>query len=755
METYRMNVLSFLQTFFPFQLAAAQLKHNLPGVVAWTLFFLVITGNLGAKFGLPILFYSPEYLGKVSFWSFGLLGFSFGGMITAFNTYSYSKLGQRFPFLIVIKRPFLQFSKNNMLIPTTFVVIYLTKMIHYQWYEEYATITIILSYVFSFLTGVVFFIFLSLVYFFPIFKKLRLLNLVHEDDYRFSFQSTKYMNAREWYRDLFVKKNTKFLYLGPGFRLYLSRSVNHIDPQIIDRAIVRNKINTSIFELATILLFLGLSLFPEIPIFELPAAMSIVLLISLLYMLYSIVQTWLRRWTPLFFVLLFIGMNYLSTQNKFFSFKNYAYGLNYTLPNQPVYSIKEIEKHALSEGNVEDAFSYHNYIQMLDNWKAKTGEKRPKLILVNSSGGGLRSALWTFNVLQKLDQECNGELKKNIHLYTGASGGLVGAAYFRELCLRMAKGEVKSIYSTSYYDALGQDMLNRLAFSASTRDVFLRIQTFQQGANSYPIDRGKAFEDQLHVNTSHVMDHPLSYYTNYEKEGTIPLLIATPTIINDGRRLLMSAQPLCFLTAAHSSATESVTKTYENIDYLTFFKDVSPLDINFSSMLRASATFPFVTPMVTMPTKPEIQLMDAGIRDNYGGKITLEILSHLQDWIQKNTSGVVILQIRDTKKILKNMQYKQLSLMDKLTLPLGNLYSNFPKTQDFDQEQLFDVGLKLMPFKVDVISFNLREKINDQISLSWHLSTQEKAKIQQAFYTPLNQAALQQLKQIVRPEKRK
>lgn len=101
------------------------------------------------------------------------------------------------------------------------------------------------------------------------------------------------------------------------------------------------------------------------------------------------------------------------------------------------------------------------------------------------------------------------------------------------------------------------------------------------------------------------------------------------------------------------------------------------------------------------------------------------------------------------------MQYKQLSLMDKLTLPLGNLYSNFPKTQDFDQEQLFDVGLKLMPFKVDVISFNLREKINDQISLSWHLSTQEKAKIQQAFYTPLNQAALQQLKQIVRPEKRK
>lgn len=79
-------------------------------------------------------------------------------------------------------------------------------------------------------------------------------------------------------------------------------------------------------------------------------------------------------------------------------------------------------------------------------------------------------------------------------------------------------------------------------------------------------------------------------------------------------------------------------------------------------------------------------------------------------------------------------------------MPFGNMYSNFPRTQDFNQEQLFKIGIKELPFPVDVVSFNLREKINDQISLSWHLSKQEKNKIDNAFYSELNQQSLSFLK---------
>lgn len=484
---------------------------------------------------------------------------------------------------------------------------------------------------------------------------------------------------------------------------------------------------------------------PDNGYFELPAAMSIVLLITLILMLYSIIQTWFRKWTPLIILIGILFMNYLSIHTSLFSFRNYAYGLNYTAKNKPEYSLKHIKNNVQLEISDPKSPSYSNYIQLLENWKQKTGMKKPKLVIINSSGGGLRSALWTFEILQKLDKEFNGEFKKFIHLYTGASGGLIGASYFRELCLRADLGQIPSIYSKKYKENLGKDMLNKLAFSASTRDLFLRIESFKYEGNYYSKDRGEAFERQLHDNTEHVMEHPLGYYEKYEQSAQVPVMIFTPTIVNDGRRLLISSQSLCFLTAEPIN-TINLSQSAENIDYQTFLKDVDPQKIRFSSVMRSSATFPFVTPMVTLPTNPEVQLMDAGIRDNYGGKITMELLYKLQNWIKENTSGVIVIQIRDTKKILDNTTYRKVSLINKLTMPFGNMYSNFPRTQDFNQEQLFKIGIKELPFPVDVVSFNLREKINDQISLSWHLSKQEKNKIDNAFYSELNQQSLSFLK---------
>lgn len=748
MEVFRVNIVDFFRSFFPLQLVVAHLKHNLVGVLAWLLFFLIVMGGLGERFGLPILFYSPEYLGKVSYWSFGLLGFGFGGLMMAFNTYSYSKLGKRFPFLIFVKRPFLRFCKNNSIIPLAFFIFYLVNMNNYQWMEEYASAWKVFFYSLSFIGGIALFVVFSLIYFFPISNRFRLIDLVTDDDGSYPFQAVFRRKEGPWYSRIFAKTEQRYLYFGRGLRMYLSRPIDHIDDKIVQKVLMRNRINTSLFELMTVLLFIGISLFPDYSIFELPAAMSIVLLVTLVFMLYSVLQTWFRKWTPFIFACVILIMNHLSTTSKYFSYRNYAYGLNYGSSKKPVYSLSMIEKSVQGEVNKATSQSYQNYIQLLDNWKQKTGEAKPKLIIVNSSGGGLRSTLWTFGVLQKLDQEFNGKLKKNIHLYTGASGGMIGASYFRELCLRADKGEIKSIYSKEYIEKLGKDMLNKLAFSASTRDLFLRIQNFEYGGYEYPKDRGQAFEGQLHANTDYLLDHTLGYYAEYEKSAQIPLMIVTPTIVNDGRRLIISSQSLGFLTTPSNSG-QFLSKTYENIDYQTFFKDVDPQNIRFSTVLRSSATFPFVTPMVTLPTKPEVQLMDAGIRDNYGGKITMELLYHLQDWIRENTSGVIILQLRDTKKILDNTTYRQVSLLNKLTLPFSNMYSNFPKTQDFDQDQLFKSGISQLSFPVDVINFNLREKVNDQISLSWHLSTQEKNKIQQAFYSELNQQSFLQLKKLM------
>src|SRR5690606_26939578 len=128
------------------------------------------------------LFYSPEYLGKVSYLSYALLGLGFGALMMAFHTYSYSKLGRRFPFLVFVKYPFLRFCKNNSGIPLFFFIVYLINMSHYQWTEEYASIWTIIGYMLSFLVGIICFVILTLIYFLPISQKYSKLNLSANKD---------------------------------------------------------------------------------------------------------------------------------------------------------------------------------------------------------------------------------------------------------------------------------------------------------------------------------------------------------------------------------------------------------------------------------------------------------------------------------------------------------------------------------------------------------------------------------------------
>jgi len=88
-------------------------------------------------------------------------------------------------------------------------------------------------------------------------------------------------------------------------------------------------------------------------------------------------------------------------------------------------------------------------------------------------------------------------------------------------------------------------------------------------------------------------------------------------------------------------------------------------------------------------------------------------------------------------------------LLDKITLPFGNMYKNFSKTQDFDQEELLRTEISGYEFPIDLITFNLRENKNDRISLSWHLTKNEKQKIERAFKSPMNQSSLKKLKNLL------
>ncbi len=736
------NLLDYIQAFFPLQLLLAHLKYNLFAIFFWILLFLIVNDSFGYSFGVPLLFLSPEYLGEVSSWSFFLLGISLGGFTMGFNTYSYMKLGPNFPFLTTLAKPFLKFCINNALIPLGFTIFYTVQIIQFQLFQELNSVGAIALYILAFFGGIACFLTISFAYFFRVGPKGSK-DPAHDHTAK---PIASVIHKRERWYDRFGKKEDRTsLYFGKWLKLFTSRSSKHFDQELVEKVFAKNKINASIYELLTISMFFILGAFNSYAVFEVPAAVSIVLLLTIFLMIFSALHSWFRGWIYPIMIVILYGMNYMSERSEIFNYTNFAYGLNYESVEIDTYSVHRIKEIANDKTLINE--SKENYIETLDAWKEKTGQEKPKLILINTSGGGSRSALWTMIVLQNADEALNGKLTQHTQLITGASGGMIGAAYFRELLLRKNKGEIDNLYAKQYSHNISKDMLNRLSFMASTNDIFFRYQTYDYNGFSYTKDRGYAFEEQLHKNTNNVLKHNLGYYETYERSGTIPTMIFSPTIVNDGRRLLISSQRTNFMTASYHGS--NMPSSNENIDFHSLLSHQKSNEIRFSSVLRSSATFPFVMPMVTLPTQPEIQLMDAGIRDNYGVKTMMEYLFALKDWIRENTSGVIVIQIRDTQKILDDETYKQVSFIDKITLPFGNMYKNFPRVQDFNQEELMGLGAQSLGFPIDLISFNLRERQGDRISLSWHLTKQEKQLINNAFKSKKNQHALSQLKRIL------
>src|SRR5207253_3553786 len=111
--------------------------------------------------------------------------------------------------------------------------------------------------------------------------------------------------------------------------------------------------------------------------------------------------------------------------------RNKAYGLNYwNKEERPSYTKEGL----LALCNAKDVEAdKENMIGILNAWKQKQGTSKPLLVFLNTSGGGHRSATFTFNVLQLLDSLTHGEIMKKTFLINGASGGMIGATYFREL----------------------------------------------------------------------------------------------------------------------------------------------------------------------------------------------------------------------------------------------------------------------------------------------------------------------------------
>lgn len=729
---------------FPVQLLLLHVKTHTLLLLFWILLFMMVTNTFGKDYGVPYLFLDPEYLGNVSYLSFTIVGATFGAFMVAWNISTYLLSSYRFPFLATLERPFSAFSLNNSLIPLAFAITYLVLTVKFQQQNEFVDREFIVLEVFGFLSGMVVVLFLTTMYFQTTNKNLSRM-------FKIELKELKRIRKRVVMKQTMLWEEMRNpndgyrvdIYLTAAFRLRQTRGIEHYDKKMLQSVFKQNHFNALVIELISIILLFAMGFLLDNTFFRIPAGASILLILSVMVSLVGVFSFWLRGWEVIAVIVLVIGANFL-IQKGYFQHQNKAFGMDYE--STPAdYSIEKLEKLS-SFYKVEEDKALMT--ATLDKWKARTGEEKPKMVLLNFSGGGLSAAMFTMKTLQIADSLTDGELMEHTVMMTGASGGMMGAAYFRDLYWKQMQGGDMHLYDPVHTNNIGSDLLNPVAFSIVVNDLFYPLRKFNVGGYSYLKDRGYVFEQQLIENCGGLLSGSLRDYVQPEQDAIIPTMVFSPTILNDERKLLVSAQPVSYLMRPVNQQFKPPYSEIDAVDFQSMFAENDPLNLQMSTALRMNATYPYILPNVGLPSSPMIKVYDAGFRDNYGMENSTRFVNVFADWILENTSGVVLIQVRAIKKDREIEKYEQQTVVTRLLEPIVNLYSDFTRVQDYNHNYLVSAANERLNGNLQVVFFEYAPgNKEEEASLSFHLTSKEKMEILKTVQEPAMQASFEQLKQ--------
>src|SRR5262249_36053015 len=145
-----------------------------------------------------------------------------------------------------------------------------------------------------------------------------------------------------------------------------------------------------------------------------------------------------------------------------------------------------------------------------------------------------------------------------------------------------------------------------------------------------------------------------------ELKGHCPSLVFTPMMVEDGRRLIISNLDMRYAISndgwvltrqssnpdARSPVQARENHSIEALEMFRMFRD-APNRLTLATAARMSASFPFFSPAVSLPTTPRRRIVDAGYYDNYGVSLAASWLFSGENRELIGKSRVLLIQIRD------------------------------------------------------------------------------------------------------------
>lgn len=278
--------------------------------------------------------------------------------------------------------------------------------------------------------------------------------------------------------------------------------------------------------------------------------------------------------------------------------------------------------------------------QRLDKYQHEYKNEDKILVVVCASGGGIQAAGWTTAVLTGLQEVIGISFTQAIGWISSVSGGSVGTMYYLDRFSQNSEdgypkqGELKHIFNSATADSL--DAIGwGLAYPDLLRFIGLPFLVPKMQ------DRGSAVEINWRGELKDPKAPPsLTDWREKVEAGIIPIPIFNATIVEDGRRFLIS--PMTFRGYQYKSRepkSKDLESRYKFIDFNTLYPEY---DIDVTTAARLSATFPYVSP-ISRPnlsykfpadsskreTESIFHVADGGYFDNFGVATSVQLLNQL------------------------------------------------------------------------------------------------------------------------------
>jgi hypothetical protein len=187
------------------------------------------------------------------------------------------------------------------------------------------------------------------------------------------------------------------------------------------------------------------------------------------------------------------------------------------------------------------------------------------------------------------------------------------------------------------------------------------------------------------------------------------------------------------------------------VDFAALFKGENPMNLRLITALRMNATYPYLLPSVWLPSEPVIDVMDAGLRDNYGQETTLRFLHVFKDWINENTRGVLLIQVRSRKKGSWDNTLENRDITGIITKPFTMLQTNWFMLQDYFQDDEIAYAQNSLDSNFHRVAFMyIPDKGEHGATLNFHLTANEKKEVISSLSRKNNIEAFEQVRQYLK-----